>query len=47
MTVDVIRFTGSLAVIAPGGLAAGDRVVIRGNEGLRAGQPVRIIEPPS
>jgi RND family efflux transporter MFP subunit len=47
VTVDVIRFTGSLAVIAPGGLAAGDRVVIRGNEGLRAGQPVRIIEPPS
>jgi hypothetical protein len=45
--VEVIRFTGSVAVIAPGVLEAGDRIVVRGNESLTADQRVRIVEPPS
>jgi RND family efflux transporter MFP subunit len=47
VAVEVIRFTGSVAVIAPGSLEAGERIVVRGNESLTADQRVRIVEPPS
>jgi RND family efflux transporter MFP subunit len=47
LPVDVRRFTGDLAVIAPGAVVAGDRLVVRGNEGLRPDQAVRIVEPRS
>ncbi|WP_290889990.1 efflux RND transporter periplasmic adaptor subunit [Arenimonas sp.] len=39
-TVKVLRDRGSLVAIAEG-LEAGERVVVRGNEALRDGQPVR------
>jgi multidrug efflux pump subunit AcrA (membrane-fusion protein) len=39
-TVKVLRDRGSLVAIAEG-IAAGERVVVRGNEALRDGQPVR------
>jgi RND family efflux transporter MFP subunit len=47
LPVEVRRFTGEAAVIAPGNVAPGDRVVIRGNETLRPDQSVRIVEPRS
>ncbi len=47
LPVEVRRFTGELAVIAPGVVTPGDRVVIRGNETLRPDQAVRIVEPRS
>jgi multidrug efflux pump subunit AcrA (membrane-fusion protein) len=47
LPVEVRRFTGGLAVIAPGAVAPGDQVVIRGNEALRPDQAVRIVEPRS
>ena len=34
-------------VIAPGALAGGDRVVVRGNETLRPDQSVRVVNPTS
>jgi len=47
-TVEVSRFNGKFAVIstAAGGgqIKAGDRVIVRGNEGLSPGQSIRIIE---
>lgn len=42
--VEVLRFAGGVAVIAPGTVAAGDRIVVRGNEGLKPDQAVRIVE---
>jgi multidrug efflux system membrane fusion protein len=47
VAVRVERFSGSAAVLAPGSISAGDQVVIRGNEGLRPDQAVRIVEPTS
>ncbi len=47
-TVRVKRFSGAFAVIEPGEGAArvelGDRVIVRGNESLRPGQPVDVVE---
>lgn len=45
--VEVRRFTGDVAIIGAGEVAAGDRLVVRGNETLRPGQTVRVVEPPS
>lgn len=42
--IEVMRFTGGVAVIAPGTVAAGDRIVVRGNESLKPDQTVRIVE---
>ncbi len=47
VTVQVQRFTGRSAVIAPGAVKDGDSVVVRGNENLRPGQTVRPVEPAS
>ncbi|MGB9359358.1 MAG: efflux RND transporter periplasmic adaptor subunit, partial [Acidimicrobiia bacterium] len=47
VAVRVERFSGSAAVLAPGSISVGDQVVIRGNEGLRPDQAVRIVEPTS
>jgi RND family efflux transporter MFP subunit len=44
LPVEVWRFTGDVAVIAPGAVSPGDRVVVRGNERLRPDQAVRIVE---
>jgi len=44
VAVDVERFQGSEAFIGAGTLEAGQRVVIRGNESLREGQPIRVVE---
>ena len=41
--VEVVGYQGGLAAIS-GSLTAGDPVVIRGNERLRPGQPVKVIE---
>jgi RND family efflux transporter MFP subunit len=47
-TVRIRRFSGAFAVIEPGEEGAevqlGDRVIVRGNESLRPGQPVDIVE---
>lgn len=45
VAVDVERFQGSEAFIDGGVLEAGTRVVVRGNETLREGQLIRVVEP--
>ncbi|MGD8976541.1 MAG: efflux RND transporter periplasmic adaptor subunit [Gammaproteobacteria bacterium] len=48
-TVQVRRFSGTFAVIEPGEGAGrvevGDRAIVRGNESLRPGQAINIVEP--
>jgi hypothetical protein len=41
----VERFQGSEAFIESGVVEVGTRVVVRGNETLRPGQPIRVVEP--
>ncbi len=43
--VDIVESSGD-AVEVLGGLDGGERVIVRGNEGLRDGQPVRIVAEP-
>jgi len=45
VTVEVRRFAGRFAILAPGAVGAGDRVVVRGNEILRPDQAVQIVTP--
>jgi len=45
VSVVVQRFSGSFALLAAGAVAAGDQVVVRGNENLRPDQAVRILVP--
>ena len=47
LTVRVGRALGERLEVAGGGLATGDRVVVVGNETLRAGQAVRPVRTPS
>jgi len=42
--VEVRRFAGRFAILAPGPVEAGERVVVRGNESLRPDQAVQIVE---
>jgi membrane fusion protein (multidrug efflux system) len=45
VSVEVRRFAGRFAVLAPGAVEAGERVVVRGNESLRPDQPVQVVAP--
>jgi RND family efflux transporter MFP subunit len=45
VSVSVERFQGSEAFIGTGVIDVGTRVVVRGNETLRPGQQIRVVEP--
>ena len=42
--VTIIATTGKTTLVKGKGLAAGDQVVVRGNQRLRPGQPLRIVK---
>ncbi len=44
VTVEIIASSADLALVRGDGLAAGDKVVVRGNERLRPGQPLQVKE---
>jgi RND family efflux transporter MFP subunit len=45
VAVDVRRFAGRFAILAPGAVESGERVVVRGNEILRPEQAVQVVAP--
>lgn len=44
ITVDVIATSGNRSLVRGDGLASGDVVVVRGNERLRPGQPLNVVD---